>query len=143
MPLYPFSNYPSATPILDVWHTTVLDKDGNVLGRFDATLDYELGGETKLDVTPGSYQRSGAVDVVKVYKNGILYANLKNHSFVAVLVNQKEYGGELIIASSDRVVVGAAKIAPVCTCGGWTVYGKEADLHADNLVIQCDLRRKS
>ncbi len=140
MAYYPLT-YP-ATYIPDVWHTTVLDRDGNVLGRFDATLDYELVETTMLDVSPGSYQKSGAVEVVRVYKNGVLYANITSHSFRAVLINQTEYGGQLIVQATDRVSMGLAKVEPVCTCGGWVTYGKEADLHADNLVIQCDLRRK-
>ncbi len=133
--------YP-ATYIPDIWHTTVIDKDSNILGMFDATLECEATITTTLDVKPGTYCRSGAVAVVEVYKNRTLYAKLKSHAFVAVLINQTEHGGQLIIAAADRVVVGAAKVEPVCTCGGWVTYGKEADLHADNLVIQCDLRRK-
>lgn len=31
---------------------------------------------------------------------------------------------------------------PVCTCGGWAVYGRDADIHADTVANVCDLRKK-
>ncbi len=143
MPVTYNHTYPATAEPADKWHTIVLDKDLNELGSFEASLDYDLADTTTLDVKPGIYKRSGAVDVVKVYKNGALYAKLKSTAFVAVLINQTEHGGALVISAADRVIGEPAKIAPVCTCGGWAVYGKEADLHVDNNVAVCDLRRKT
>lgn len=136
MAYYPL-NYPATIP--DKWHIIVIDKDVNELGTFECSLEYEAADETHFDVKPGTYSRSGAIDLIKIYKNGNLYAKLPSNAYRAVLINQSEQGGALYVPLINRVIM---KSAPVCTCGGWAVYGKEADLHADNLVNTCDLRKK-
>lgn len=91
------------------------------------------------DVTPKAR-------IIKVYRNGVLYAKVNGDTRYIATGQPTGNGFMIDLDVYDRELI-AMELSqgprePVCTCGGWVVYGKEADLHADNLVNQCELRVK-
>lgn len=127
----------------DKWEILVVAKDNEQeLGTFQAVRldDYSLfyACADFLQIQRGFYTGSGEIGCFHVYRNDVHYASA--YPFIPQYATFGDYlEGNLLLQFSDLIV---AKVEPVCTCGGWVTYGKEADLHADDLNNTCDLRRK-
>ncbi len=74
---------------------------------------------------------------LRIYRNNVLFAKLSDdRTFPFTLGSETQidfvvYDQELVAGSNHRI-----SDPFVCTCGGWSVYGKDADLHGN----YCDLR---
>lgn len=91
-----------------------------------------------LIVVPTPYTENGDIGTMWVYKNDKKYAKIPV-SVGLVAVAGALLQGNLLVKREYLIV---ATVDPVCTCGGWVTYGKDADLHADDLNNTCDLRKK-
>jgi hypothetical protein len=123
------------------YEVAVYNQDGNILGSF---LAHKLaqasapGVACTLQVFTGVYRNSGEVFSVKVYKDENLYAQWTVPHVYSIYAGSNETDSQVTIWY-DYLVDRPAAV--VCTCGGWAVYGKEADIHADDRVNVCDLRK--
>lgn len=118
------------------------DQVGNILGYFHAEHDCDLSLYDYVQslwlVQPAAYHEVGVVHDFVIYKNGTHYAIVKCEIKFAVVKGQSEEG-RIWIKKQELIQI---REKPVCTCGGWAVYGKEADIHADNVANTCDLRKR-
>lgn len=102
------------------------------------------GTDTEVFIPPGTlYIQSGTVGSAQILKNGAVVANVPAmNQVIKVLKGDMVGNGDSIyFCSSDWCLPKSKPAEPVCTCGGWAVYGKEANIHADDRVNQCELRK--
>ncbi len=112
----------------------ILDKDRNELGNFDCGLLRLCKQEACICVRGLQYaKRSGQISSVEVLQGQDLFAIIPADGIM--LAGTCMFTGDQLIIESKYRVTGHIKNT-VCTCGGWSVYGKDADLHGN----YCDLR---
>jgi len=130
-------------PPEDTWKVLVVAEDNQQeLGTFNAIRRDEYTGYLDcadyLEILGNFYTGCGDIGYFHAYKNKVLYASIKPMARMHAQAGAY-YSGVLFILPSDLV---APKPELVCTCGGWAVYGRDADIHADNVANTCDLRKK-
>lgn len=121
----------------DTWKIIAVNKEDDILGEFGAqpvdpgSIYVDLVAQL-LQCDGSAYDLAGKVSLFEVLRNNNLYAKCHCDTEYAVYAGQTE-SGQLMVKKSEVVYV---EPVLVCTCGGWSVYGKEADLHS----FVCDLR---
>ena len=135
----------------DLWECTLVDANDQPLIYCEATLlacqytDSSLCDYAIIELqTPVCYAvASGVAAAFLVTKNKKLIARhtdaYENKKFI-VTIGDHNPSGHIVITSKD-MIRNHVKQDPVCTCGGWAVYGRDADIHSDTVAFQCDLRR--
>jgi hypothetical protein len=142
------------------WQVRMVDKSQKQLGLFTATENQiqcaamnakGLGILYWLDLTPGLYTTGGEVVELQVFKNSRLFA------IYGIIPVEKVHPGDIenrpcVISqvaidavAKMKTITGCDSAAPdvvrindyVCTCGGWSCYGKDVFIHS----FDCDLRK--
>lgn len=136
----------------DLWECTLVDVNDQPLIYCEAILltwQYTDSSLCDYDVielqTPACYAvAAGVAHSFLVTKNKKLIAR-HTDSYIGknyvVTTGMHSPSGRVVIMSKD-MVRNHVKQGPVCTCGGWAVYGRDADIHSDTVAFQCDLRRR-
>lgn len=127
----------------DKWEIFVVAKDNEQdLGSFDALRRDDMSGYMDcidfLEIQGDCYTGTADIGYFHVYKNSAHYATIEPSFPMRVIAGQWQ-DGNLVVYQTHLV---KAKPAPVCTCGAWVTYGRDSDLHADNIANTCDLRKK-
>lgn len=135
----------------DLWECTLVDVNDQPLIYCEAILlacqytDSSLCDYAMVEIiTPRCYAvADGVAHTLLVTKNKRLIArdsaSYENKKYV-VTTGDHYPSGRVVLTSKD-MIRNHVKQEPVCTCGGWAVYGRDADIHSDTVAFQCDLRR--
>lgn len=88
------------------------------------------------------YQATGTIQHIAVYQNGAHVADCARNSYATYNVTVFTGCGEpaYFMTVYKEEWFSEKTVEKRCTCGGWAVYGKEADIHSDNLANRCELR---
>lgn len=124
------------------YEVAIYDSQGHCLGSFFAVKLAQSnvpGSVGTLQISSGTYHKSGVIHSVKVYDNHVLYAQWEVTYPYTVAQGQSEKDTLVHVYAISLV---GRPVAKVCTCGGWAVYGREADIHADDVANTCELRMK-
>lgn len=127
----------------DTWRVLAISEEDDVLGEFSATpvnpgLIYQEVVAQLLQCDGSIYTHSGIINRFEVRKNSRIYAVCYCDGVYSVYAGQSE-AGQLMVKVSE--LAGGVEPVRICTCGGWSVYGKEADIHSDSVANTCDLRK--
>lgn len=102
------------------------------------------GVDTEVLLPSGTlYTQSGTVGSAQILKNGAVVANVPAmNQVIKVLKGDMVGNGDSIyFCSSDWCLPKPRPAEPVCDCGGWVTYGKEANIHEDSRFFVCSLRK--
>lgn len=132
-------------PDLHTWEMLIIDINEYPLAVFTVHPAPQMNTKQHVffNVEPGRFIAAGTAGFLLVTKDGVVYAKQPYGQFrVVVDPNHKLLGGLTSVPTEYLVVTTVAAVPKKCTCGGWAVYGKEADIHSDDRVNICDLRKK-
>lgn len=126
----------------DNWLITAYNDNDEVLGVFPALFYSETTELVRLDAKSGVYSNSGRIKQAKVEKNGVHVATIKEPYdtwYVATITGQVQPPHYVDIYKHEFLSDLAVPVKK-CTCGGWAVYGRDADIHSDDISNRCELR---
>lgn len=131
-------------PDLDTWEVTVVDVNDQPLVTFQANYHgTNQEGSVILNLQGTHITATGTAHEFLVTKNSKLFArDCSRYRGMCVTLHKGNYDpGALLYIQPSLFVKYEPHVPKVCTCGGWAVYGKEANIHSDDRVNICDLRR--
>jgi|ERR1043165_5826922 hypothetical protein len=128
----------------DQWELTIVDINDQPLACYQAEFLGDTDEGLKFYVhSTRSLNAGTAHEYILTNNRRIVARNDEHYKHFSITYNTANLSlmGVSEFYVPHRFCVKIAVDKPkVCTCGGWAVYGRDADIHADDFSNTCELR---
>jgi hypothetical protein len=130
-------------PAADTWELFIESKNQEELATVSLTISTgKIGEIAEFKFPTFHWKNSGQIGTFHYLKNGNPVARFVAYPETVVYGSVCPAG--TVCVKPDEWLPDAATVKkePVCDCGGWATYGKDANLHEDTRFFTCSLVKK-
>lgn len=130
-------------PPTDTWELFIESKNQEELATIPLIyVSGQIGDEVEFKFATFHWKNSGQIGTFHYLKNGKPVARFVAYPETVTYGSVCPAGTVYVKPEEWLPDASVVKKEPVCDCGGWATYGKDANLHEDTRFFTCSLVKK-